>query len=218
MLMDLAARARQQPAPPGIGPYHYMHQRGWYLGVAANTEGRILRSGITEIEREQWIAADGSGRLKRDDGVSIASDQEFGPGGLYAGFVSSTATPESLRTALNANTSAGFLRAVADLWGRQVVPPNMQGDLLELLASQPGVTAMGQTTDRVGRPGVAIGADKTDGVAEKIVLVFSPDTGALLDAESIVLEKSDLPVQVPATTAYTVWLDRGQTGSTEVRP
>jgi hypothetical protein len=219
LLGTLAARAREQPAAQANGHYHYMHQRGWYLGVAGDTEGRILSSGINEIIREQWIAPDGSGRLRRDDGRSAVSDEHFGPGGLLAGFVREGGMPEVIRSSGSGGKDAvGVLRAVADLWGRQVLSPRQQADLLLILADQAGLSVLGETTDRAGRVGVAIGAEHREGAGERLVLVFAPSTGALLDVESIVLKDSDLPVKAPATIEYTVWLATGHTSSLQSRP
>lgn len=53
--LDLALRAQIQPPATGSGPYHYLQKRGWYLNVAADTENRVLHSGIEIMERSNGL-------------------------------------------------------------------------------------------------------------------------------------------------------------------
>ena len=218
VLAELAGRARGQLGPVGAGRFHYVHTRGWYLHTATDDTDRLLRSGIATVDREQWKAVDGSGRLKVSDGTPEAPNATFPPGGLTKGFLADDATVADVQARLNQDTPSGIANAVSELWARQVVPPVLHSKLLTILASQPDLTLLGTTTDRAGRRGVAIGVERRQGIAERRVLVFAPDTGALLDSELIALEASELPVKVPATIAYTVWLGTGYTATTEQRP
>ncbi len=48
------------------------------------------------------------------------------------------------------------------------------------------------------------------GLNTRYTLIFDPKTGMLLDYEEILLEAGKLPVKVPATLSYTVWIITGQ--------
>jgi hypothetical protein len=140
-------------------------------------------------------------------------------GEFTADFLADNAAPHVVRAKVNSrDTPAGWVNAFDDLWSHQVVPPAVHATMLDILAHQPGLTLLGTATDRVGRPGIAVSVEDKKGPTERRILVFDPDTGALLDSETIVLEKSDLPVHPPATTAYTAWLTSGYTDSTEQQP
>lgn len=222
VLADLARRARRQPPARGQGRYHYLHTKGWYLHMSADEDNRIFDSGIAEIDRQLWQAADGSGRLFQvipDDPSGMPPDRVLGPGELSGAFLSAGATDAAVRATYgHAGTAAGWTRTIEELWSRQVVPPVLHARLLDDLAAQPGVTLLGDTTDRAGRRGVAVAVEDQRGPRERLILVFHPDTGALLDAETVVLQDSELPVQPPATISYTVWLATGYTETTSSRP
>jgi hypothetical protein len=217
VLAGLASRARTQPPASGRGRYHYMHTKGWYLHVSADDD-EILDSGIAEIDRQLWLAPDGSGRLVRhsvDGPAMIDPDKVLRPGEFDGAFLPADATDAAVRAKYgHAPTAAGWTRTIAELWSRQVVPPALHARLLDTLAAQAGVQLLGDTTDRAGRRGVAVAVEDQRGPRERLLLVFAPDTGALLDAETVVLEDSDLPVQAPATISYTVWLATGHTATT----
>lgn len=214
-LADLARRAQTQPAPSGQGPYGYIHTKGWYLHVSADEHNRVLDSGIAEVDRQLWVGPDGSGRLATVDGTTAAPNMTLGPGRL----ATAASDTDAIRAQLNPSGSApGWVRAVPEVWSRQVVTPDLHAHLLDILAQQPGIAMLGDTTDRVGRRGVAIGIEDDRATRERLILVLHPDTGALLDAETVVLTNSELPVRAPATIAYTVWLGTGYTVDTHSQP
>jgi hypothetical protein len=225
VLQQLAARARVQPQPPGTGRYHYTRTREIALGEAGDgASGRILSWHMSTKDREQWIADDGSGReIARSDHRGESFDQRFAAGQLEGGFVAADATEAALRKRFrrtnHADDAAGWILALTDLAGMQVVPPALQSRMLGILAQQPGLTLRGRTVDRTGRTGIAISADthgKPD--TERRLLVFDPTTGALLDSEVIALHVKDLPVKPGSTTGYTTYLFQGYTSSTDKRP
>ena len=222
VLTDLARRARTQPSARGQGRYHYLHTKGWYLHVAADDNNRIFASGIAEIDRQLWQAADGSGRLFQvipDDPSGLPPDRILGPGELSGAFLPADATDAAVRARYgHAATAAGWIRTIQELWSQQVVPPALHARLLDNLAGQPGVSVLGDTNDRAGRRGIALAVEDQRGPRERLILVLDPETGALLDAETIVLEDSELPVQPPATISYTVWLAVGHTSTTSAMP
>lgn len=222
VLTGLAGRARSQPPARGQGRYHYLHTKGWYLHTSADVDDGVFDSGIAEIDRQLWQAPDGSGRLVQvipDDPSGMPPDRVLKPGELSGAFLPATATDATVRASFgHSATAAGWTRTIEELWSRQVVPPVLHARLLGNLAAQTGVSLLGDTTDRVGRRGVAVAVEDQRGPRERLILVFNPDTGALLDAETVVLQDSDLPVQPPATISYTVWLTVGHTNTTATHP
>ena len=69
--------------------------------------------------------------------------------------------------------------------------PEQRAAAYEALARVPGLTLVGEVTDRLGRPGVAVGLDVVDnepsGFLHRYVLVFDPKTADLLEERREVL-------------------------------
>jgi hypothetical protein len=92
--------------------------------------------------------------------------------------------------------------------------PEQRAAAYEALARVPGLTLVGEVTDRLGRPGVAVGLDVVDnepsGFLYRYVLVFDPKTAELLEERSEVLPGNrhrDLPagtIEAYATYEYAV--------------
>jgi hypothetical protein len=92
--------------------------------------------------------------------------------------------------------------------------PEQRAAAYEALARVPGLTLVGEVTDRLGRPGVAVGLDVVDnepsGFLYRYVLVFDPETAELLEERSEVLPGNrhrDLPagmIEAYATYEYAV--------------
>ncbi len=62
--------------------------------------------------------------------------------------------------------------------------PEQRAAAYEALARVPGLTLVGEVTDRLGRPGVAVGFDYPRQRADRLyryVLVFDPETADLLE-------------------------------------
>ncbi len=221
ILVHLAARARRSPAPAGPGRYEYVHTRGWYLHADADLSNHVRHSGIAAVDRQQWIAADGSGRLRVvSAGKEIMPSGSYSRNGLVPGGITADATAAEIRQHRHIHDSAaGWANAIGDIWSEQVVPPRLQGTLLSALADQQGVTLMGETVDRAGRRGIAVSADRdSGGVRERQVLVLDQHTGRLLDQETVALTAGTLPIRAPATISYTLYLSAGYTETTAITP
>jgi hypothetical protein len=223
VLTELAGRAATQPSPPGQGRYQYVHTKGWYLHESADVDKGVFDSGIAEIDRQLWLTTDGSGRLLRstrnDSPPMINPDMTLAAGAFDGNVLSADATDAAVRAKYgHPATAAGWTHTIEEIWNRQVVPPALHARLLRALAGQPGLSLRGDTIDRVGRHGVAVSVDDQRLPRERLVLVFDPDTATLLDTETVVLDNSDLPVQAPATIAYTVWITTGYATSTTSQP
>jgi hypothetical protein len=220
-LRQLAARTRNATPVRGAGRYHYVHTRGWYLHADADLHNRVQHSGIAAVDRQQWIAADGSGRLKVvSAGKQIMPTGTYAAGGLAPSGIAASASAAQIRKRHHVRpTAASWIAEINEVWSDQVVPPGLQATLLRELASQPHLTLLGTTTDRAGRRGLAVSATSVSGKSrERSVLILDQRTGMLLDAETMALTAGSLPVKAPATTAYTVWLTQGFTNTTQRVP
>jgi hypothetical protein len=83
-----------------------------------------------------------------------------------------------------------------------------------MLADERQLTNAGTVTDRIGRTGVAVSTESSNsGLNTRCTLIFDPNTGMLLDFEQVLLEAGKLPVKVPATSSYTVWITTGHVNS-----
>jgi hypothetical protein len=226
LLTDLAADAAHQPGPSGTGLYHFVHTRGWYLSTSSTTDGHEYNARVEPVDRQQWIAANGSGRLlvTGSGAIQTPPSGDYAAGVLHTNFLTANSTA-SLRAELNedhrsSGTADAWLGIIKDTWNGQVVPPALQAAMLEGLAQQRGVVVEGLTTDRAGRTGIAISAtDSRPGTpAARYVLILDPHTGMALDYEEIALAAGGRPIQVPATVGYTVWLSSGYTNSVSEQP
>lgn len=222
-LVELATRAESQLPPPGSGPYSYVHTRGWCLATDQMTNGRLLDARVEETEREFWVAADGSGRIEETrDGLRSRMSGVYGPGGLSPGPFAAwpaDAVPGPLLRQSGSPLPVGRIKDIASVWRVQTVPPALQASLLRSLATLPGLR-LEETTDRAGRPGLAVSADDPpagSGWRGRHVLVLDAATGMLLAAEEITLQGGG-PVRPPGTGSYTSWLRTGYAADSDTRP
>lgn len=222
LLLTLAAAARRQPEP-AAGRYDYIRTQGWYLDTAQDTTDHVLRSQVDPMQREQWTDAAGSGRIEETHrGIRTDTSQLYGPGQL-GGPPPLPTDPVAVRAEL-AKRSHGYgdfewLVAVQDVWLAQVVPPQLQGAMLQALAGLHGLSVKGSVTDRAGRPGVAVTTTSAyTGMRENYTMIFNRQTGTLLDYEEVTLDGGAFHVRVPATIKYTVWLRSGRVFSVDARP
>lgn len=220
LLLSLADLAARRPEPPA-GQYDYIQTRGWYLD-STDSSGQAV-STLDATERDQWTAADGSGRIEEiRGGRRTETSQRYGPGGL-AGPQLLPTDPEAVRDKLGkSHPNYGafeWLTAVNDVWTVQVVGPALQSGLLRLLAATPDLTVRGDVIDRIGRPGVAIiTRSSNSGLPTDYSMIFDRSTGALLDFEQVVLSAGALHIHVPATTSYTVWVRASRVPNISTRP
>jgi hypothetical protein len=108
---------------------------------------------------------------------------------------------------------------VLDLLGAPAIyaPPKVRAALFEVAAQLPGVELVGEVTDPVGRPGVAVGLTN-NGIRRE--MIFDPRTAALL-AERDVVEDPDflgIDVKPGAVIGYQAFLTSGVVDSTSQRP
>lgn len=211
LLRQLAVVAERQPPKPA-GRYDFVKTRGWYYDVAVGLNGAVTGQ-LDPTFREQWIAADGSGRVEETRSGRRSLHNNLPAGGLRGPQAWPT-DPTALRAKLalshpSSGTSEWFT-AMGDVWDVQSVSPRLQAGLLHILADQPTLTNAGTLTDRIGRTGVAVSTEsRNSGLNTRYTLIFDAKTGMLLDFEQVLLEAGKLPLKVPATSSYTVWITTG---------
>lgn len=216
LLRDLALKAANAPEPPGSGRFHYVHT----LNAHLRTNRFLRRSGestitgaVEQSERQQWIAADGSGRLlvTRENADLVPPSGEYGPGQLPGHFI--TAADEDSLTADFARlepktTTAAVIKTFQRIWSLQVVTPPLQRLLLLHLAECADLESAETPREFAGKSGVVV--THVDDVRHRQrFLAFNPDTGELIGAEEFALTGARVPVPVPAVVSRTEWLCSG---------
>lgn len=187
---------------------------------------------LRPLVREFWMAADGSGRIRETveepiflsdsdreawlaGGFDVfAINEDFGPGGLEPQF-DNAALPiqvEALREAVRQlaaashpwpRTDAQMFVVIGDLLRDPLTPPDVRAALYEVAASLPGIELLGETTDRMGRPGIAV-AMTANQLRE--IIIFDPATSALLEERTVGLEPYG-NTAAPITWSYSTYLD-----------
>ncbi|MBA3780019.1 MAG: hypothetical protein H0X16_12120, partial [Chloroflexi bacterium] len=183
--------------------------------------------------REIWIAADGSGRIREQPGepiflseadrqawreagepqLSEPVDQDFEPGG-YPITDPPSADPIFLRGVVlaraiqaDAPLNAEMFVIVGDMLRETAADPELRAGLYRVAATIDGIELLGETRDRAGRPGVAVGmtADYS-GLKERNELIFDPGSSALLGEVRVVVEQWG---NIPAGTVvgYNTYLE-----------
>ena len=220
VLHQLAERAAAQPSSGEAGRFGYVRTRGWYFDVVVTGAGTTAR--VNPTEREQWLAADGEGRIEETrSGERTSTSGRYGAHAL-SGLPSLLTNSAALAAAIRPidDQPAAWMDAVASELLRGPVPPAVQSALLQVLAQQQGLAVAGKVTDRAGRVGVALSAIWRDGErTTEHILILNPATGAPLAQERVQLA-GDLRmfVALPATESYTLWLDTGWVDSVDERP
>ncbi|MFE3174800.1 hypothetical protein ACFXPA_36990 [Amycolatopsis sp. NPDC059090] len=202
----LADRTAFAAAPRGTGRYHYRRTSGWHQHTDRTTAGQILSASTEFFDREDWIAADGSGRSLITQGSAVVRPSGyFPPGGLMGDFLVATDL-SSVTAAMSRRMSpAGAAKAFSTVWLVQVVPPQLQRSLLLWLAERPGLVV-----EDADLPGVVVSVPDS-AFAPTRQLVFDPETGMLLQTRDVEDDGATIG-------GCSRWLDTGYAESTESRP
>lgn len=233
-LLGLAATAGAQPVVPGHGDQQ-VSSYGWYLDTSIDQSGTattvLAPMFTTTVLRPDGSMSSHEARARALDVHGNVVDGQYPPGGQVAGddlpagtFDATRAAtlprdPVALRNALiTAFAGEGakldpvaeaslLLQAVIDLYQREVVGPDLAAALWTALSDEPAIVRLGTTTDRLGRPGVAVAAPTGQQDAPAMVaLVVSPDDGHLLEWDDVVATVPDLNIDQPAVTAFQAFL------------
>lgn len=220
VLNSLASIAAKQPQLTP-GPFLFSSMRGWYLNTSQTLDGPATNDGIIETTREAWRSSSGAIRLVQTSGSEQTESRLDQP--IETGLENLPSAPAQLRSVLRRHSPdygpGSLVGAVADAWSADpALSPNVNAGLLRVLADEAGLTVLGTVTDRAGRPGIAISANVSNGYTEQRILVVDPSTGRLLSYETVFLSGDELPVEAPATTGYTLWLERAYVSSDTAKP
>jgi len=201
VLLVLADRTASAPEPPGSGRYHYLRTSGWHR--QAGSPGPDART--EPFDREDWCAADGSGRLLvTRDGQAVPPSGDFPPGGLVGDFLASAEPSEAIAHLRRYQGARGVVGWFLHVWRTQVVPPALQRTLLRHLAAQPELTiesAGAEVVVRCPHPQRPVVRH----------LVFDGGTGMLR-------EERNLTADGTTVTGCTRWHESGYVDTTDSRP
>ncbi|NEA33832.1 CU044_5270 family protein [Streptomyces sp. SID13031] len=232
-----AAQKDRSLAGDGSGP-HVVRTESWSLST--RVDGKTVHSAVVpEITELSWNA-DRSGHIStqlgkpyypsaeyesawKADGSrgkqgKTVRDETWQPGGYTPMFpnlpLPSQAAP--LLAALKAGHpidklgTGELMIAIEDLYRETQPSPEVRAALLQLLAARPDVIALGQLTDRAGRPAECFAVDSTlTGLPQRQLLMFSPTTATLLAGEDVLTEDAgQLEVRVPSVVSYRLYFPR----------
>ena len=185
-----AAHGAGAGRPPGPGQYLYVNE------VVAKGLGSAQGCADAPMTVQAWVAADGSGRQIGSFPARCGQlnfDQSYRKGGLpwqlygYVKAGSLPTEPTALQRAIvqrfehgRSRPSATFVYAATFLNAGS--PPALRAALYQVIESLPGVQNLGPATDRLGRPGQAIGLVTAGARAE---LIFDPATTSVLEEETV---------------------------------
>jgi hypothetical protein len=212
-----ASRVAALASTGSVGRYAYVRTESWNLSTSVS-EG-VASSRIVPERREQWIANDGSGRIKittigQGSQRQPGSDESFPAGGLSLSWPigSLPSDKASLERVLRAdhpddNGPAERLIAIADAYRQLPIDPPARAAMLTYLAETRGLTLRGNVTDRLGRPGVGLSVDSDfAGLPTRYTLIFDASDGRLLGYEEMLTTSPGaLNVKIPAVISYTIF-------------
>lgn len=96
-----------------------------------------------------------------------------------------------------------LLSAVNDLFASYVVSPRVTARVWQLLATEPSITTLGTTTDRLGREALVFSAVAPD-ARQRVLILINPTDGRYLGSETILVEEdAELGFKPPAVTQFT---------------
>jgi hypothetical protein len=217
LLTGLADRAAAQPDRAGQGRYDYVRTRSWTMRMPDALAGQRLRD-VVPIDREQWAAADQSGRTEEiRPGAAAPTSVVYPPGNIQR-LAPLPTDPAGIDRVVSEKTTELWFGALSQRWRNQVVPPQEEAAYLRALATQGDMTVAGAVIDRAGRAGVGVTTRRPGDGSIQVTLIFDPATGALLDQEYVLLRVAGRPDITPTTFYSTVWLGSGRVDSTEQRP
>jgi hypothetical protein len=172
-------------------------QADWKDAAFWYSRSRGQQSGEQVWTRQIWLGHREPGRIvsdRLDGGAAVPLDgpARFGVGGGdstdWDGLWSLPTDPAALEKVLRqgrrgtgADADSQLFVAVGDLLRESPAPPALRAALYRVAARVPGVTLVGQVTDREGRAGVAV--ERTGGNGSTTRYVVDPADGRLLQEE-----------------------------------
>lgn len=190
-LRNLANEAARQP-DVHLGPGEYMYSRVEGVWNSCTDNVCIPQANV----RENWFAADGSGRI-----VGFVDGRQLFAENLAPGSNSGLPYPDvpqdragllrfiEAKAAGDSDVEYRMFVVVGDLLRQSFYRADLYADtpawraaLFEVAANLPGVTLLGQVEDESGRSGIAVGYTSGD---TRHDLIFDPDTSALLGERDV---------------------------------
>jgi hypothetical protein len=233
VLSRLADVAAGQQVVSGSGSQE-VSSYGWYLDVSTDAEGGteavLAPTYQTTLLRPDGSYVSNEVRAPALDVHGNVVDGDYPPGGQTGGDELPAGTfdaqraatlprePSALRAALLAPFADGtqldaraqaenLVHAVIELYQREVVAPDLAASLWTVLADEPQIATLGSTTDRLGRPGDAVGVATVHGdIRGALVVVISPDDGRLLEWDDVVMSVPELGIEEPALNGFQAFL------------
>ncbi|WP_173084539.1 CU044_5270 family protein [Phytohabitans rumicis] len=217
-LRRLADGISAAPYDGKSGRYTYIHTVGWNAVIDAEPGGDSQV--IYPQDKQRWYLADGSGRItvtplapvypnERSRQYWQRHEADPTPGVQHDDLPAGKAGPRqplstgadrlAKRLSMGADPQSVFL-AVRDVYSYYAVPQEARARILHILADVPGVSWRGTVTDRAGRPGQAVSVDTA---TTRELLIFDPETGALLAWEQV-----ERPTETVAGATVIVGYDR----------
>lgn len=240
-LRAVARAASAAPSNAGSGAQR-VQSYGWYLNIAADQSGDTTTQ-IAPTFQTTTLGADGSftNEERRAPALSIkgtvidpddypvggaTSTDNLPAGTLDAWLTSALPTdPPLLRAALleqqagsgcgesQAATLSCLFHAITELYSKRVVSRDLSASIWNMLAAEPSLAWLGDTTDRLGRSGLAVAFPPVPGrTSELLVLIINPANGDLLEWDEIAAGIPELDVRDPAVIAFQAiadarWID-----------
>ena len=239
-LVELAAVADDAPDLPRTGDVQHISRYSWLSETS--TDDETTTTTVYPTADEWWVGPDGSARsvqrraeAVRYDGrvdttasgsaAGPVSADDFLPGSVADPFaVAELPTdPEGMESALlehmpqeysenPAYHDTALVESAVSLSRTFIVPHDVASAMWTALSDAPTIQLLGDTTDRLGRPGVAVAIpdslSKDAGIESVTVLIISPTDGQLLGTETVTLDDPMIDVDEPTVTGFTTVVDR----------
>lgn len=209
----LDAQSDLASAAGPIEPERLVRSATWSFNVDVDARTSVV---VPQLVTLQW-EADQSGRITIIDGAAYdpadaeanqaaevhssgheSMDLTMAPGEFATPVASPPgATREELVAALTAfgmpedPSAFDVLFATSSLLEQWTLTNAQESEILAILSTTDGATALGETTDRLGRPVNGLSVISTDGAARDAVLISS-DTGRIVGFERTVLVGDDV--------------------------
>ena len=229
VVLTRAAEAAAGAAEPQLAPGQYLYTRVEAVErFTATTDHQW--TALLPVQREFWIAPDGSGRVRevpgtptfpgardrarwRADGKpriqGTTSDRVVAPGSLVPDLGSEVSNDADrlaaglLKTeiATELPESQRLFVAASDLLSKPLVDPTLRSSLFRLIAGLDGVELLGRVEDPNGRMGIAVGIrSRATGVLSRRVMIFDEATSVVLADKAVLLGEAEWIDATPPIT------------------
>jgi hypothetical protein len=239
-LVELASVADDAADLPRTGDVQHISRYSWLSETVGDADGNTTTM-VYPTADELWVGPDGSARTLQRRAAAVRYDgqvdttapeseagplsgDDFFPGTMNPSVAAELPTdPDGMESALLAHMPQEYaenpdyhdtvlVESAADLARTYIVPQDVASAMWTVLSDAPTIQLLGDTTDRLGRPGVAVAIPdslwKESGVEAVTVLIISPTDGQLLGTETVMLTNPMLDVDEPTVTGFTTVTSR----------